>query len=134
MAISSRHLFLGCFTIRLIYASIARTAFAPDEFWQGPEVAHQMVFGYGHLTWEWAAGLRSYLHPSIYALFYWALKVLRKDYSLLVAKGPQLVQALFAALADLYVYKLALNLFGPVVARWTIICQKNIMVQCILSS
>lgn len=46
MAISSRHLFLGCFTIRLIYASIARTAFAPDEFWQGPEVAHQMVFGY----------------------------------------------------------------------------------------
>ncbi|KAL4535557.1 hypothetical protein Ndes2437A_g06266 [Nannochloris sp. 'desiccata'] len=121
MAISSRHLFLGCFTIRLIYASIARTAFAPDEFWQGPEVAHQMVFGYGHLTWEWAAGLRSYLHPSIYALFYWALKVLRKDYSLLVAKGPQLVQALFAALADLYVYKLALNLFGPVVARWTII-------------
>ncbi len=75
------------------------------------------MYRYGHLTWEWAAGLRSYLHPAIYALFYWALKFLKADYGLLVAKGPQVVQAAFAALADLFVYKLALHLFGPVVAR-----------------
>jgi GPI mannosyltransferase 3 len=74
-------------------------------------------YRYGHLTWEWAAGLRSYLHPTIYALFYWALKFLRADSSLLVAKGPRLVQALFAALADIYVYKLSLLLFGSIVAR-----------------
>ena len=72
---------------------------------------------YGHLTWEWAAGLRSYLHPTIYALFYWALKFFKADCSLFVAKGPQFVQALFAALADVYVYKLALHIFGSVVAR-----------------
>jgi hypothetical protein len=33
--------------VRLIFATTIATAFAPDEFWQGPEVAHRLVFGYG---------------------------------------------------------------------------------------
>ncbi|KAJ6296068.1 hypothetical protein OIU78_023996 [Salix suchowensis] len=27
-----------------------------DEHWQALEVAHRIVFGYGHLTWEWRKG------------------------------------------------------------------------------
>ena len=34
-----------------------------DETWQSVEIAHKLVFGYGHLTWEWVEGIRSYLHP-----------------------------------------------------------------------
>ena len=30
-----------------------QTFFQPDEFYQSLEPAHQFVFGFGHLTWEW---------------------------------------------------------------------------------
>jgi phosphatidylinositol glycan class B len=69
------------------------------------------------LTWEWAAGLRSYAHPAIFAALYWAMKVLRLDTAWAVAKGPQLLQAGFAAVADVHVYHLAKLLFGAEVAR-----------------
>ena len=36
--------------------------FDPDEWWQAPEVAHRLVYGYGELTWEWEHGLRGYTH------------------------------------------------------------------------
>lgn len=62
---------------------------------------------YGHLTWEWAAGLRSYAHPLLFAAPYAVLKALRLDASWAVAWVPLLVQALAAAATDLYVAKLA---------------------------
>jgi hypothetical protein len=34
---------------------------------------------YGHLTWEWQRGLRSYLHPLIFAALYKILALLRLD-------------------------------------------------------
>ena len=33
---------------RVANSLCVRTYFTPDEYWQGPEVAHGMVFGYGH--------------------------------------------------------------------------------------
>ena len=61
------------FVFRLANAVVLRTYFNPDEYWQGPEVAHRWVFGYGHLTWEWqpCVALRSAMHPAIYALPMW---------------------------------------------------------------
>jgi hypothetical protein len=44
--------------LRAVNVIALRTFFNPDEYWQSLEVAHRLVFGYGHLTWEWAAGLR----------------------------------------------------------------------------
>jgi phosphatidylinositol glycan class B len=41
---------------RVLNALCVQTYFVPDEYWQGPEVAHRLVFGYGHLTWEWRHG------------------------------------------------------------------------------
>ena len=38
-------IFGACLAVRLLMAAVIRTAFAPDEYWQGPEVAHGMVFG-----------------------------------------------------------------------------------------
>ena len=34
---------------RVLNALCAQTYFVPDEYWQGPEVSHRLVFGYGLL-------------------------------------------------------------------------------------
>ncbi|KAL6056153.1 Mannosyltransferase [Balamuthia mandrillaris] len=38
---------------RCCNALLVKTYFAADEYWQSLEVAHNTVFGYGYLTWEW---------------------------------------------------------------------------------
>ena len=35
--------------LRVANALVVKTYFNPDEFWQGPEVAHRLAFGYGFL-------------------------------------------------------------------------------------
>lgn len=40
---------LGIIIFRILNALIVRTYFNPDEYWQGPEVAHVLVFGTGML-------------------------------------------------------------------------------------
>eukprot|EP00897_Mesotaenium_endlicherianum_P004687 jgi/Mesen1/4246/ME000022S03540 len=77
-------LFLGLVLFRIFNAVVMRTYFSPDEFWQGPEVAHRIVFGYGYETWEWRAGLRGYLHPLVYAAPYKLLALCGSDSPLLV--------------------------------------------------
>jgi len=59
---------------RLLAAPLTRTYAAPDELWQGPEVAHGLAFGARawRRTWEWApppagAALRSHAHPALLA-------------------------------------------------------------------
>jgi len=63
-----------------------------DEFWQGPEVAHRDVFGYGHLTWEWTRDkpLRSPVYHSIFSVFYLILKLLNLEHPMLIAYGPRM--------------------------------------------
>lgn len=39
--------------IRSLQLALPQTFFQPDEFYQALEPAHWLVFGYGHLTWEW---------------------------------------------------------------------------------
>ncbi|CAN0027425.1 unnamed protein product, partial [Laminaria digitata] len=34
---------------RVLNSLLVRTSFTPDEFWQGPEPAHLLAFGKGHL-------------------------------------------------------------------------------------
>lgn len=34
---------------RVLDSLLVRTSFTPDEFWQGPEPAHLLAFGKGHL-------------------------------------------------------------------------------------
>lgn len=138
-------LFWKCVLFRLACSLCLKTAFAPDEFWQGPEIAHRIVFGYayackyyvlvptnpirrvkveilllcsyGHLTWEWAAGLRSYLHPLLYAIYYYVLKITKTDFRFLIFKGPQVLHSFSAAVADVGVFKVSKEYFGNAVAR-----------------
>jgi phosphatidylinositol glycan class B len=69
---------------RSLNTLLCRTFFQPDEYWQTLEVAHQLVFGYGYLTWEWRlepGPIRSPLVPLFYSLPYWLLDSLRLDHT-----------------------------------------------------
>ncbi|XP_002976970.2 GPI mannosyltransferase 3 [Selaginella moellendorffii] len=118
-----RGLWVLCIAFRLLNALLVRTYFNPDEHWQALEVAHRIVFGYGHLTWEWNKGLRSYLHPLMFAALYKMLAVLKLDTPWFMARSPRLFQSLIAAAGDVYLWKLSRRAFGDRVAKWTMFCQ-----------
>lgn len=75
-----------CLAFRFANAFLLQTYFNPDEHWQALEVAHNITFGYGHLTWEWKRGIRSYLHPLLFAFLYKVLALLGIDTPLLMVK------------------------------------------------
>jgi len=81
----------GIFGYRIALALLTRSIFQPDEFFQSLEVAHNAVFGYGKLTWEWHpdVAIRSIVYPMLYAPVYWILRVTGLDATtLLVRKSP----------------------------------------------
>ncbi|KNC47061.1 GPI mannosyltransferase 3 [Thecamonas trahens ATCC 50062] len=102
-------LLAGACLLRLALALTLATYFAPDEYWQGPEVAHALVFGYGHTTWEWStARLRSHLHPAIFAALYALLAAIGADTPAAVIYAPRLLQALVQAATDVLVVRLVI--------------------------
>lgn len=120
---SSDSVFVVCLAFRIVNALLIQTYFNPDEHWQTLEVAHRIAFGYGHLTWEWEKGIRSYLHPLIFALLYKFLALLGLDTPLFMIKAPRLLQSIFSAVGDLYLYKLSRVLFGNKAAKWALFSQ-----------
>ncbi|XP_064606648.1 GPI mannosyltransferase 3-like [Liolophura sinensis] len=120
---SDQQLFLGLFAFRTVNALLVQTYFVPDEFWQSQEVAHKMVFGYGYLTWEWRYGLRGYLYPSMFAIFFKILAVFGLDNRLMLIKMPRIVQGFWAACGDLFLYKLSRRLSDRPTAQWALLCQ-----------
>ncbi|CAH2072731.1 unnamed protein product [Thlaspi arvense] len=120
---SPRRIFLFCLAFRVVNALLIQTYFNPDEHWQSLEVAHRTVFGYGHVTWEWKRGIRSYLHPMVFAFLYKLLQVTGLDTPYVMSKAPRLMQSIFSALGDLYLYKLSDALYGEHVASWSLFCQ-----------
>ncbi|KAE9039008.1 GPI mannosyltransferase 3 [Phytophthora rubi] len=110
---------------RLWNALFVRTSFNPDEYWQSTEVAHRLVFGYGHLTWEWQedAQLRGFAHPALFAGLYKLLALLNLDSRWAVAYGPRLLQGLLSAANDYFLYKLARTYFDAKAAKWALLCQ-----------
>lgn len=100
---------------RLLNALSIITFFQPDEFYQCLEPAHKLVYGYGYITWEWHEGLRSSLHPWLYALAYKTLGALLPDHeNWVVHFAPKVVGALIAAFGETYLYKFALAYTGSV--------------------
>ncbi|KAK6235957.1 hypothetical protein SCA6_011294 [Theobroma cacao] len=120
---SSKKVLAICLGFRMLNALLIQTYFNPDEHWQALEVAHRIAFGYGHLTWEWKKGIRSYLHPMLFALFYKVIAFLGLDTPWFMMKAPRLLQSIFSAVGDLYLYKLSRVLFGDGVAKWALFSQ-----------
>ena len=101
------------FVLRVIEALCIRTWFNPDETWQGPEVAHRLVFGVGHVTWEWQQGLRSILHPALFFVPPFALlKTLGIDSPASVVAAVRIVQAGVQTATDVATVVLAGRLLG----------------------
>ncbi|XP_068693821.1 GPI mannosyltransferase 3-like isoform X3 [Montipora foliosa] len=115
---------LLCFLLvfRILNAFTIKTFFVPDEFWQGPEIAHRLVFGYGYLTWEWKEGLRGWTVPLIYATGYKLLACLGLDSSTTIGVAPRIIQSILASFGDLFLYKLAVQRFGRQTGAWALIC------------
>lgn len=86
------HLFLGLVLFRVVNSLLVRTYFSPDEYWQALEVGHRIAFGYGYLTWEWGSvGLRSVLHPALFAGLYKLLSILGLEDGLLFVSDRPLL-------------------------------------------
>ncbi|CAD7975428.1 unnamed protein product [Amoebophrya sp. A25] len=102
---------------RAINGALLATAFAPDEQWQSLEIAHLVVFGKGHFTWEWdptCHALRSWLHPMLFVVYYGFLQATGlSDLSpWLVAYGPRVfVQSWFVAGTDWCVWRIARTVY-----------------------
>ncbi|XP_034699487.1 GPI mannosyltransferase 3 isoform X1 [Vitis riparia] len=120
---SSTKTLMVCLTVRMANSLLVQTYFNPDEHWQALEVAHNIAFGYGHLTWEWKKGIRSYLHPMVFASLYKVLALCHLDTPWFMSKAPRLLQSMFCAVGDLYLYKLSNVLFDDHVAQWALFSQ-----------
>jgi len=112
--------FIACFAFRVVNALVVRTFFNADEFWQGPEVAHRIAYGYGFLTWEWRKRLRGYLHPLVYAAVYRAGDAIGIRGDAWSRNAPRLTHAALAAWHDVGCYRLAMRLFGADAANWAL--------------
>ncbi|XP_075161416.1 phosphatidylinositol glycan anchor biosynthesis class B isoform X2 [Haematobia irritans] len=92
--------FLLCFLVRLSSVFVVKTFYVPDEYWQSLEVAHKITFGYGHLTWEWVHGIRSYVYPMLIAGVYKLLALLSLDTVQLLVLIPRILQATLSSYSD----------------------------------
>ncbi|CAL1705145.1 unnamed protein product [Somion occarium] len=101
--------------VRIFISLVTTTFFQPDEYFQSLEVAHHLVFGYGHLTWEWLTQkpIRSILYPALNVPIYWLLKQTNSDNSILLIYGPRVLHGALAACTDISLYKLTLRVAGP---------------------
>lgn len=85
---------------RCISVYVVASWFVPDELYQSAEVAHHLVYGTGHLSWEWRHSLRSFFHPALIAIILKFLNFLSLDSRVLVYHVPRLAHALLFSLAD----------------------------------
>ncbi|KIP12253.1 glycosyltransferase family 22 protein [Phlebiopsis gigantea 11061_1 CR5-6] len=101
-------------SVRICIALVTQTFFQPDEYFQSLEVAHHLVFGYGHLTWEWLSDkpIRSILYPGLNVPIYYALKWLELDDTKLLIWGPKVLHGALASLTDICVCALTEKLLG----------------------
>ncbi|OII77774.1 plasmid maintenance protein [Cryptosporidium andersoni] len=90
-------------SFRIINSLLIKTTFNPDEYWQSLEVAYQIVFGYGFLTWEWdhCIALRSIIYPLLFALIYKIFNIINISNTIFIIYIPRLFQAFFAFLTDI---------------------------------
>ncbi|KAJ7087817.1 glycosyltransferase family 22 protein [Mycena epipterygia] len=110
---------LTALLVRVVIALCTSTVFQPDEYFQSLEPAHHLVFGYGHLTWEWLSPrpIRSILYPALNVPIYWGLKVTGLDTlgtlgDWLVIGGPRILHGSLASLTDIFLCYLTRTVIG----------------------
>ncbi|KAI8644138.1 Alg9-like mannosyltransferase family-domain-containing protein, partial [Parasitella parasitica] len=113
---SRTFIFVTCLLFRFLNAYYTRTYDNPDEYWQGQEIAHELVFGNGYLTWEWREKIRSFSHPLTIAIVYKTILLLGLQNTHVIVAAPRYFQATLAAVADVATYTLAKKVIGNDIA------------------
>jgi phosphatidylinositol glycan class B len=117
-------IWVAVFCLRLFACFSTSTFFCPDEYFQSVEVAHQLVFGQGLLTWEWTVAnpVRSVLHMSVFAI---PMEVVRRlgldQFSSIVVAAPLVMQAFAATFGDYALFWTAFAWFGKAAANWSLV-------------
>lgn len=62
------YILLLAFVLRVCVALFTNQIYNPDELFQYLEQAHQLVFGYGYVPWEYRFGIRSWLFPMLISI------------------------------------------------------------------
>ena len=84
---------------RLLFIFLVPFFIRPDEVFQFLEPAHRLVTGRGAITWEWHAGIRSWLLPGVIAPIMRASAALGLGHSILVVQSVLAVASLAPVLA-----------------------------------
>ena len=94
-----------------------------DEYWQGTEVAYNIVYGNVDLPWEWQDKfrLRNVIYPYYLAIPMYTAKILGIDSPLVVRLAPYMAHLLIVIACDRYFYKVTKKIMGMQVARVTFI-------------
>ncbi len=74
-----RCLLLVGLLLRLFVAFVSEQFHHPDEIFNYLEQAHRLVFGYGHIPWEYRFGYRSWVLPGLISGVLWLCKTLQID-------------------------------------------------------
>ena len=95
------------------------TMLHPDEYYQGTEVAYQIVFGRVDLPWEWFPEyrLRNVLYQHYLAIPLYILRQLSLDYQPFVRIAPYMAHMLLVIYGDYQFYKLAKRVIGESSSR-----------------
>ncbi|WVQ85533.1 hypothetical protein IAT38_007699 [Cryptococcus sp. DSM 104549] len=118
----------------LLTLPFPHTYFQPDEFYQALEPAHNHVFGYGYLTWEWrdlpvrgvvgegleawwaaavdGGRMRGWAWPGVFVGVYEVLKRFGLDHTALLLLAPRIIGVAVAAFTDFYTYRLSSKVLG----------------------
>jgi len=113
-------LFLSLLAVRLFHFFLVCSQYVPDEYWQSLEIAHNIIFDYGYLTWEWILGIRSYISILHIIMLYKTLQFFSLDTLQLLIWSPRFLQTLFTTYSDyifirwLQKYSRLSNIFWPV--------------------
>ncbi|KAL8643652.1 MAG: hypothetical protein Q9226_008214, partial [Calogaya cf. arnoldii] len=120
--VTSQDVLLFLIAFRILNALSIRTFFQPDEYFQSLEPAWEIAFGSNSgawITWEWKNQLRSAIHPTLFAGVYWVSVELSKwlqltphNHAELLLAAPKVTQAVIAAFADYYTWRLGERMYG----------------------
>lgn len=114
--------FLLIFLYRCLNSFFVVSFYVADECFQSLEIAYKLIFGVGNTSWEWRPEyrIRSFLHPMYFSIGYYFLKVFNLHKTNLLIIVPRIQQALIAAIADYYTWKLAEKLYGKRIGLCTL--------------
>ncbi|PIA93339.1 GPI mannosyltransferase 3 [Cercospora beticola] len=114
--------FIALLIFRIINSQLVQTFFQPDEYFQALEPAWQIAFGPDSgawITWEWREGLRTSVHPYLFAAAYKAVAQIcelvqanEQFRAAALLAAPRLLQAFWAAGMDLSTWRMACKLYG----------------------